>query len=94
MWHEQLLRVVAEDNHVDRAHCRYCGKPMVWRVMANGRSVPLDEHALPVRVDQDAETYVRFELFDRDAVHMATCKKKPKPKALPVNRLTAAEVRR
>ena len=76
---EQLIRVVVDDNHQDRAHCRYCGKPMIWRVQPNGRGIPLDEHAVPVRVDQHSETYVRYELFDRDA--------------RPVDRLTEAEVR-
>ena len=96
MYHEQLLRVVVDRGRPDRVHCRYCGRPMIWRVRPNGRNIPLDEHALPIRVDQDAETYVRYELFDRDAVHMATCKKQPRRKPRPMrqpDRLTEAEAR-
>lgn len=96
MYTEQLLRVVVDDGPEDRQNCRYCGKPMIWRVRPNGSSIPLDEHALPVRVDQDAETYVRYELFEREAVHMATCKKQPHKKPRPQrnpDRLTEAEAR-
>lgn len=93
MYHEQLLRVVVDNGPEHRQHCRYCGRPMIWRVRPNGRSIPLDEHALPVRTDQDAQTYVRYELFDRDAVHMATCKRQPKRQARSVDRLTEAEAR-
>jgi len=91
MYHEQLVRVVVDNSRRDRAYCRYCGKPIVWRVTPQGRNIPLDADAVAVREDQNAETYVRYQLFDRDAVHMATCKKQPQR---PANRrLVDAEAR-
>jgi hypothetical protein len=93
MYHEQLVRVVVDSSRRDRAYCRYCGKPIVWRVTPNGRNIPLDADAIAVRADQNAETYVRYELFDRDAVHMATCKKMPKRHSRRGGRLAEAEAR-
>jgi hypothetical protein len=93
MYQEQLVRVVVDNGRVNRTHCRYCGKPMIWRIRPNGKSIPLDEGAQPVRTDQHAVTHVRYELFDRDAVHMATCKKQPKRQVNRGGRLAEAEAR-
>lgn len=95
MWREKLVRVVV-DAKVDYGQCRYCHQPFIWRVTPSGRSIPINPHALPIRVDQHAETYVRYELFDPDDVHMATCKKQPKRRPQPFRpnvRLTLAEAR-
>lgn len=90
MYTEHLLRVVVDRGREHRTRCRECGKPMIWRVRPDGRSIPLDEHALPVRIDRDAQTFVRYELFERDAIHMATCKKK---QPVTRDRLSEAEAR-
>jgi hypothetical protein len=95
MYREQLLRLVV-DNKTDYGVCRYCKQPFIWRITPTGRSLPIEVHALPVRVDQHAETYVRYELFDREALHMAHCKKQPNRRPEPFrasDRLTQAEAR-
>lgn len=90
MYHEQLLRVVVDNGKLRRVHCRTCGKPFIWRVLPNGKSVPINEHAIHVREDRNEETFVRYELFDRDADHRVTCKKKPITRT---DRLAEAEAR-
>jgi hypothetical protein len=64
----------------NRSRCRHCKQPIVWRVNARtGRSIALDAHAIARETVVD-DTRRRFDLFDRDALHVIRCRaRRPAP---------------
>lgn len=76
MHREQLLRVVAEDMP-KYGRCRYCDQQLRWCTTAKGKNIPINAGARPLHSDTNADTKVRYDLYDRGDVHFVTCKNSP-----------------
>lgn len=59
-----------------QALCRNCKKPIRWVYLDNGKKLPLEPRAMPIRLEQSTSG-ARFEVYDGEASHLWHCPKKP-----------------
>jgi len=54
--------------------CRGCGRPMIWyTTFVNGKKLPFDPPAVPLRSFTDEGTHKVVEVLDLATTHWATC---------------------
>lgn len=60
------------------ARCRDCKGPILWRWTDQAKCWPFNVDALPIREDEEPGTGRMLDVWNWDALHFRTCKKKPK----------------
>lgn len=81
---DRLIAIMAGNRRA--SHCKYCGRPIEWAMKLSterrdggrniAKNVPLNPNALVLRYERN-ERGLKFEVLSANALHFATCTKKP-----------------
>lgn len=76
---DQLFRVY--EDPADPGQCKDCGTDIVFRETLNGKRMPMQAGAVPVKSEKDPETGRVIAFFSGDDSHFSNCAEYAKRKA-------------
>lgn len=58
---------------VKRARCKFCRRPVVWRISDEKKNLAFDPDAPVLRVDVHPEKLTKFDVLEATHLHSRTC---------------------